>query len=349
MSQLIILLFCLAGALADPAVHDTVNANPKPPILLNRSGGFKIGGKVIQSPFSSTQTLHCDHGYLEYFVPQQPRRAGIVMWHSASTQAFQNRWDGGEGFKDLYLRRNYPVYLWDGPRVGRANWACNSTSYTPDYRDTSNFVAWNFGPVYPQFWPGVQFPVNNTEAWNQATSNRYVEYDTRENVELETDASAIAADSGKLGDKIVYLTNSASGLRALRTVTKSNTTNIKALVMYEIVGWIFPDTSNVTAGPGGFGPFLIPEEEYKKLASVKKIQFVWGDNRSDSYSDVRLSRYAAELINGYGGNAEVLKLGEVEGMSGNTHSAFADLNNEQVAGLLDDLLQENELDDYFAS
>jgi len=24
----------------------------------------------------------------------------------------------------MFLRRDYPVYLWDGPRVGRANWAC---------------------------------------------------------------------------------------------------------------------------------------------------------------------------------------------------------------------------------
>ena len=268
------------------------------------------------------------------------------MWHSASTQAFQNRWDGGEGFKDLYLRRNYPVFLWEGPRVGRANWACVSTSYTPDYRDKSNFIAWNFGPIYPNFWPGVQFPTWSEEAWEGATSNRYVEYDTRENVELETDAAAIGADSGKLGDSIVYLTNSAGGLRALRTATKSNTTNIKAIVMYEIVGWIFPDTSNVTAGSGGFGPFLLPEETFKRLARVPKIQFVWGDNRNDNYPDVQLSRYATELINGYGGNAEVLKLGEVPGLSGNTHSAFADLNNEDVANVLDELLEGSGLSGY---
>lgn len=37
------------------------------------------------------------------------------MWHSCSTQVWQNRWDGGEGYKDMFLRRDYPVYLWDGP------------------------------------------------------------------------------------------------------------------------------------------------------------------------------------------------------------------------------------------
>ncbi|KAG9241058.1 hypothetical protein BJ878DRAFT_251452 [Calycina marina] len=99
--------------------------------------------------------------------------------------------------------------------------------------------------------------------------------------------------------------------------------------------------SNVTAVLNApFGPFAIPEETYKKLVQLPKIQFIWGDKRDQSYSDVKLSKYAAELINGYGSNA-VLKLGEVPGMSGTTHSAFADVNNEKVADVLDDLLKEN--------
>jgi hypothetical protein len=32
---------------------------------------------------------------------------------------WENRWDGGEGYKSILLRKKYPVYLWDGPRVGR--------------------------------------------------------------------------------------------------------------------------------------------------------------------------------------------------------------------------------------
>ena len=158
---LLLILLSISKALAEPAMHDITRANPKPPILLNRSGGFKIGGKVIQSPFSRTQTLHCDHGYVEYFVPQRPRRTSIVMWHSASTQAFQNRWDGGEGFKDLYLRRNYPVYLWDGPRVGRANWACNSTS--PD-------EAWACGRLAIRCWLSTVSCVNST--WKSRASSK---------------------------------------------------------------------------------------------------------------------------------------------------------------------------------
>ncbi|MGD9511738.1 MAG: hypothetical protein AB7X49_24685, partial [Geminicoccaceae bacterium] len=151
------------------------DASAKPdrngPIMLSRSGGFEIGGKVIVNPDNPGQTLSCDHGYVEYFIPWKPRRTSLVMWHSSSSQVWQNRWDGGEGYKDKFLRRNYPVYLWDGPRVGRANWSCEPMEYVPGYRDQGNFTAWKFGPVAPQgtpkpsdFYQGVQFPINSKEA-----------------------------------------------------------------------------------------------------------------------------------------------------------------------------------------
>ena len=44
--------------------------------------------------------------------------------------------------------RNYPVYLWDGPRVGRADWGCQFYTYVPEFYDHWNFVSWNFSPDY---------------------------------------------------------------------------------------------------------------------------------------------------------------------------------------------------------
>ncbi|KAI1098981.1 hypothetical protein F4804DRAFT_99843 [Jackrogersella minutella] len=317
----------------------------KRPIILNKSGGFVAGGNIISSPVFPNFTLSCDHGYMEYFIPWRPRKTSIVMWHSATTQAFQNRWDGGEGYKDMFLRRRYPVYLWDGPRIGRANWACESYTYTPSYRDQGNFAAWNFGPSYPNFWPGVQFPTEDREAWQQATSSRYVEFDTNKNIHLESQAAAVAADSGRLGDSIVYLTNSASGLRAQMTAVKSNTTNVKAIVAYEGYGYVFPDTANITAGEP-FGPIIVPLEDFKKLAKLEAIQFVWGDHRAESFPFLQQARQAVKLINQYGGNAEIFFLTNDGGLKGNTHSAFADMNNNEVAGLLDEFLEKNGLNGY---
>ncbi|KAH8676441.1 hypothetical protein BGZ60DRAFT_556017 [Tricladium varicosporioides] len=321
----------------------------KKPIVLESSGGFEIGGKTITDPNNSSRTLSCDHGYIEYFTPWTPRSTSLVMWHSSSTQVWQNRWDGGPGFKDIFLREDYPVYLWDGPRVGRANWACENVTYTVAYRDEENFPAWNFGPRYGEWWNDTKGPREGGvegENWKQATANRYDEFDTRANVDLHSTSAAIAADSGRLGNKIVYLTNSAGGLRAQITVAKSQKSNIAGIVAYESIGYVYPDNVNVTDGKGGFGPFVVPLEDFKKLAKVKAIQFVWGDHRLNSSSYVQDSYKVAALINKYGGNAQVLVLGNDTVTKGNSHIPFADMNNMEVAGLLDEFLEKNGLDTY---
>lgn len=338
-------------------------------ITLQKTGGFIIGGKHYNVPPTSgepnpNRTLSCDHGYVEYFIPKKPRKTSIVMWHSSSAQVWQNRWDGGEGYKDKMLRADYPTYIWDGPRVGRANWSCETVTYTPSNRDQGNFTAWKFGPTIPvgkvptpaEFYPGTQFPANSPnleEYWWNATGARYDEFDNAYNIELETDAAAVAADSGRLGDQIVYLTNSAGGLRAAKTVAKSTKNNVAGIVTYESIGYLFPigDPESPTlctalTAACAFGPLGVPLEDFKKLAKLKKIQFVWGDNRPETEQQVILSRLSAKLINKYGGNAEVLKLGDDAGLKGSTHIPFMDMDNDKVAELLFKLLKKNKLDDY---
>jgi hypothetical protein len=347
------------AALAAVAMAGCASAqsDPRPaPIVLEKSGGFVIGGKVITDPKDPTKHLSCDHGYVEYFLPATPRKTSLVMWHSSSTQVWQNNWAGGEGFKDMFLRRNYPVYLWDGPRVGRANWACEPVTYTPAYRDEGNFTAWNFGKKYKDWHPNLRFPTENEQAWKDATRSRYDEFDLLSNIQLQTDAAAVAADSGRLGDSIVYLTNSAGGLRAMVTTSKTKNNNIAGIVTYESIGYVFPigDPESpklcTDLNACGFGPVGVPLEDFKKLAKLKSIQFVWGDNRNlptdPSHEYVLQSRLAAKLINKYGGNAQVLMLGDDAGLKGATHIPFADLKNEEVAALLDAFLKKAKLDEY---
>ena len=326
-----------------------------PPIVLAQSGGFVIGGRTIENPQNPSQHQSCDHGYVEYFLPANPRRTSLVMWHSSSAQVWQNRWDGGEGYKDMFLRRDYPVYLWDGPRVGRANWPCEPLTYSPSYRNEANFTAWNFGPSYGNWWPDVQFPVGDPRFWESATASRYVEFDSLANIHLQTDVAAAAADSGRLGSRIVYLTSSAGGLRALVTATKSVQDNIAGIVTYESIGYVFPIGDPESPAPCtnpqscGFGPIGVAPEDFRKLAKLKSIQFVWGDHRSGpgapASSQVEQSRLCAKLINKYGGNAQVLMLGEA-GLAGSTHIPFADMHNGKVAALLDDFLTKAGLDGY---
>ena len=312
------------------------------PIMIQKQGSFAAGGTILGDP--NGRSLHCDHGYVDYQIPVNPRRVNLVMWHSAAATAFLNRWDGGEGYQSIFLRRGYPVYIWDGPQIGRANWGCTEHAYKPGIgRDQGNFTAWRFGVKYPEWFEGVQFPKDNAEAWNQASRGRYLEFDTIENAQMQSDAAA------KLMDRIgpsVAITNSAGGMRAILTAMKTN--NMAAIVMYENVGYIYPQGEGPGVPQTGFGPIEVPLEEFRKLTKFP-IQMVFGDNtnvgRPFWAEAIELSRTFCDIVNRHGGDCEVLLLPDV-GLRGNTHIAFADLNNEAVADELSKWLQRKGLDKF---
>ena len=77
------------------------------------------------------------------------------------------------------------------------------------------------------------------------------------------------------------------------------------------------------------------------------MQMVWGDNtdKSDRYRPtVEESRRWVELVNAHGGKAQLLMLAD-EGLTGNTHIPFADMNNVSVADLLSEFLHDHGLDE----
>jgi hypothetical protein len=313
------------------------------PIVLESTGAYEVGGKILTNPADTTQTLSCDHGYVEYFIPQKRRKVGLIFWHSSSTKVFENRWDGGEGYKSIFLRQRYPVYLWDGPRVGRANWSCEPIDYKPEYFDQRNFAAWRFGVKFLEWHPGLQFPTQDAEAWNQATRARYDEFDTLENALLQAEAGGQAID--RIGP-VVAVTNSAGGWRAMLSALKAKSGNMKGIVAYETPGFVFPEGEGPTPNPKGpFGPNAVPLAEFLKLTKFP-IQMVFGDytpTRPIWANSVKTAGTFCEIVNKHGGDCEVLLLPDA-GLRGNSHIPFADLNNVAVANEMAKWLKKKGLD-----
>lgn len=324
-------------AAPDAAAQEPAPGDAPPPLAIARQGSFAAGGTMIGEPGRSSS---CDHGVVEYQIPPDPRDIGLFLWHSSSAAAWQNRWDGGEGFQSIFLRRGFPVYLWDGPRVGRANLACEPIETAPrEGQDQINFLAWRFGLAYPEWYPGVQFPTDDPEAWNQAMRARYEEFDTIDNARLQAHAAAAALE--RTG-RVVLVTNSAAGLRALLTAIESD--NVAAIVAYENVGFVLPEEEDDGAAPGPFGPVYVPREQFERLTRIPMV-FVWGDNLSQPrgpQAALPLNRRFVELVNAAGGQAEILELPDA-GLTGNTHIPFADLNNGEVADLMMRFLERHDL------
>lgn len=100
-------------------------------IVLRLQGSFAIGGTVITQPGTYNtqqplkadgQTLHGDHAYVSYQIPDSARRFLMVFLHGAgqSAKTWESTPDGREGFSTIFLRRHFGTYLIDQPRRGRA-------------------------------------------------------------------------------------------------------------------------------------------------------------------------------------------------------------------------------------
>lgn len=65
-------------------------------------------------------------------------------------------------------------------------------------------------------------------------------------------------------------------------------------------------------------------------------------NREEWRLRLNLARKWAEIVNANGGDAKIVHLPEI-GVKGNTHFPFSDLNNEEIADLMEKWLEEKGL------
>ena len=308
-------------------------------LLIANQGARAFGGRIVGD--LATAALHCDHGYVDWQIPVDARDVPLLMWHSSSTKTWETTFDRRWGFKNIFLRRGFPVYIIDGPRNGRASWGCEAWTYTPDTtgraaRTISSFRlgTWN-PPDPPEFFPNVQFATDDEHALDQLFRGRYLEFETIPNAQLESDEVAKLVRS--VGP-VTILSHSGSGIRGWLTRLKSD--KVAGIVAYEPVGYVFP----VGAPEASDRDVEVPLAEFEKLTKIP-IQVVFGDNLDEVpiWADAFARGQAfVEAVNSHGGDAELLHLPEI-GIFGNTHFPMSDLNNREIAQLLMQFLREKGL------
>lgn len=331
------------------------------PLVIAAQGARPFGGTVVGDP--AVASIRCDHGYVEFQIPVNPRKYPLLMTHGSSTKTWETTFDGRDGFKNIFLRRGFSTYMTDLPRVGRAGQGCAPTSYEPRCNnDQASLTSWRLGlwlpgQAEPEFYPNVQFPVDDPDALDEFFRIQYPEYGAPENLRIETDALAILLE--EIGSSIV-LTHSSSADRGWVVATKSD--KVAAIVAYEPGGYVYPeeempdpivraDGTTVEPGPA------IPLEDFKKLTRMP-IQIIWGDFIPTELDPVNVgprhtldnrrinvlrSQLFADAVTRHGGDAEILSLPEI-GIHGNTHFPMSDLNNLEIADLLSKFLEDRALD-----
>ncbi|OOF47421.1 alpha/beta hydrolase [Rodentibacter trehalosifermentans] len=345
------------------------------PLSIEQQGSFAVGGEVKTSEgtyqplpdvakgkesnnfmdvYSASlqaggQTLHGDHATVFYQIPTNSRPYPLVFLHGAgqSRRTWQTTPDGREGFQNLFLRKNYPVYLVDQPRRG---WSGRSTvdaevKATPD--DQFWFAQFRIG-TYPNFNEGVAFPKD------EASLNQFFRQMTP-NVGA-FDAKVISDSMVKLFERTgnsVLVTHSQGGIIGWLVGMQSD--KVKAIVSFEPGNFPFPEDEvppTITSKFGDIKPAVASKTDFEKLTKMPIIIY-FGDFISEQVSNnqgedqwrIRLSlaKQWAEVVNKHGGKVEIVELPKV-GIKGNTHFMMQDTNNAEVAEHLAEWLREMGLD-----
>ncbi|WP_293942865.1 MULTISPECIES: alpha/beta hydrolase [unclassified Sphingobacterium] len=331
----------------------------KQPLVIQDQGSFAIGGTIIENTGTydpikrgtDGQTFHGDHAYVFYQIPQKAKKLPLVFWHGIGQ--FSKTWgttpDGRDGFQNIFLRRNFGVYLLDQPRRGNAGRSTVEGTIIPTPDEQTWFGTFRVG-VWPNYFPGVQF------SKDPATLNQYFRSMTPNvgPIDINVNVKAVSALFEKIGLAIL-VTHSHSGGMGWLTAIKNQ--NVKAIVSYEPgSGFVFPEGEvppPIVSSAGPLEATAIAKEEFLKLTKIPIIIY-YGDNIPEKLDKdnpgadgwrarLEMARNWAKTVNKHGGDATVVHLPEI-GIKGNTHFPFSDLNNIEIADLLSKWLEVKKLD-----
>ena len=329
------------------------------PLVIQEQGSFMAGGKVIEhhgkfsyaDPWNPAgQTAHVDHAYVQFQIPAKSKKPRLLMLHGGgqSGKTWETTPDGREGFNNIFLRKGYPVYIVDQPRRGRAGSPGDTVTVGPLFFDQALFALFRLGD-WPKPFEGSQCPTDS------ATYHQIMKWATPDTgtQDDEVNSDALAEVLNKIGASVL-MTHSRGGRPGWMTAFKSD--SIKAIVALEPGGndLIFPETDMPEPIHTSFRE-LVPQavslETFKKLTKMP-IVIYFGDFLADSpvehigmdqwRGEMEMSKKFCAVINKYGGNAQVVHLPEI-GIKGNTHFLMSDLNNKQIADIIEQWLNSHGL------
>jgi|GEM_PF-168289 len=327
-------------------------------LIIAEQGMFSAGGTVtdpVEGEYDPTTnwldatragtTAHVDHANVFYQIPAGENSSPIVYLHGygQSRMGWMTTPDGREGWSDLFLKKGHAAFLVDQPRRGEAGstaqmtmdgfldaWAEDSKEYKPG--DQAWYTHFRIGRVAPERYEGSQFPAGDAaqdQFFRQMTPNTG-SYDQAINVAALSEVMKEVKE--RTGQKAVYITHSQGGGVGWDTDME----NVAAIVTIEPGG---------TPQPGS--------EQYQKLLDNHiPIVIYYGDYIDNGPEDIMSTGFwqggrdgalaFAESFNADGGDATVVDLPK-EGITGNSHFMFQELNNDVIADHIEAWLAERGL------
>ena len=327
-------------------------------LMIASQGLFSSGGTVtdpVEGEYDPTSnwmdatragnTAHIDHANVLYQISVNDNGNPIVYLHGygQSRMGWMTTPDGRDGWSNIFLRNGHAAFLVDQPRRGEAGsttsmtadgfldaWAEDSKDYKAG--DQAWYTHFRIGRVAPERYEGSQFPEGD-EAQNQFFRQMTPNTGTYDQAVEAAALSEIMEDVVQMtGNKAIYITHSQGGGVGWDT----DMTNVAAVVAIE---------------PGG-APQEGSDQFNALLENNIPVIIYFGDYIDNGPEDimstgfwagVREGAYAfAEAYNAAGGDATVVNLPD-EGITGNSHFMFQEMNNDVIAAHIENWLGEHGL------
>lgn len=324
-------------------------------LMIAEQGIFSAGGTVTTSEgtfdvanyYTSREgsTSHVDHANVLYQIPEEDTELPMVFLHGygQSRMGWMTTPDGREGWSDMFLRKGHSVWLIDQPRRGEAGQSSVAGTMTAEPSDQTWYTQFRIGTYLDDAFTyneGSQFP-EGEEALDQFF--RQMTPDTGmdnaggdQNIDNTVVAQAVAATIDEIyertGKGSILVTHSQGGMPGWETARYTD--HIAAIVAVE----------------PGVAPEVDSEDYNALLEKEIPVSFYYGDYIGEEFADVpaasmwsMMASSADTFTEAYtaaGASSTVIHLPD-EGITGNSHFMFQELNNDVIADHVENWIQEN--------
>lgn len=348
-----------SGSAANPEGTPTSSQNREASasgtLVIAEQGMFSAGGITNTSAGTfdpenqweetgAGQTAHVDHANVLYQIPENKTELPMVFLHGygQSRMGWMTTPDGRDGWSNLFLKMGHSVYLVDQPRRGEAGATSVSGSIstkTLDQRWYTQFRIgrWEDGKSVTN--KGSQFPNDDRSVdqfFRQMTPDTGMSSDMGGDFDNEVVARALADTIDEVyartGENSILVTHSQGG--GPGWTAARYTDHIAAIVAIEPGGAPATDSEDYQAVTEKNIPVTMYFGDYIDNGDPAiQATGMWQMMRQTCYD-------FADAYTVAGGNCTVVDLPK-EGITGNDHFMFQDLNNDVIADHVENWIQDN--------